>query len=98
MPVNETICFVYTYSRSGLMKSLWARQKSDNINRTITITGCNHLRSSAPCLLTSLYRLLWGEHQVHRPHFTGRPSGLGVMGSCKFYRLLLTGPPLQVPS
>ncbi len=45
----------------------------------------NHLRVSAPCLLTSLYRLLWGEYHVHRPHFTGRPSGLGVMGSCNVY-------------
>jgi hypothetical protein len=36
--------------------------------------------------------MLWGEYHVHRPHFTGRPSGLGVMGSCKVYQ-----PFLQVP-
>ncbi len=30
--------------------------------------------------------LLWGEYHVHRPHFTGHPSGLGVKG-----RPLFTG-------
>jgi hypothetical protein len=45
-----------------------------------------------------LVRSLWGEYHVHRPHFTGRPSRLGVMGSCKVYRPLFTGPPWQVPS
>ncbi len=53
---------------------------------------------SAPCLLTSLYRSLQGEYHVHRPHFTGRPSGFGVMGSCKVCQPLFTGPPWQVPS
>ncbi len=55
----------------------------------------NNLRS-AQCLLISLYRLLWGEYYVHRPHFTGRPSELGVKGSSKVP--LFTGPPWQVPS
>ena len=41
---------------------------------------------------------LWGECHVHRPLFTGRPSGLGVQGQCQVYRSLSTDPPLQVPS
>ncbi len=44
---------------------------------------------------SSLYRSLWGEYHVQ---FKGRPSGLGVMGSCKVYRPLFTGPPWQVQS
>ncbi len=36
--------------------------------------------------------MLQGEYYDHRPHFTGRPSGLGVMGSCKVYQPLFTGP------
>jgi len=41
----------------------------------------NHLRSSVPCLQTSIYRSLWVEYQVHWPLITGCPSGLGSQGS-----------------
>ena len=44
-------------------------------------------------------KIIWGgECQVHRPLFTGRPSGLGVQGKCQVYRSLFIDPPLQVPS
>jgi hypothetical protein len=42
--------------------------------------------------------LLWGEYHVHRPFFTGRPSGLGSQGKCQVYLSLFTDPTVQVPS
>ncbi len=47
---------------------------------------------------TSLYKSLWGEYHVHRPIFTGCPSGLGVQGKCQVYQSLFTDPPLKVLS
>jgi hypothetical protein len=44
-------------------------------------------------------KFIWGgECQVHRPLFSGRPSGLGIQGNCQVYRSLFTDPSLQVPS
>jgi hypothetical protein len=44
-------------------------------------------------------KFLWGgECHVHRPPFTGHPSGLGIQGKCQVYQSLFTDPPLQVPS
>jgi hypothetical protein len=57
----------------------------------------NHLERKVPSSQTSLYRLLWGEYHVNRPLFTGRPSGLGILGKCQAYRSLFTNTPLQVP-
>ncbi len=59
----------------------------------VLINDKNHLRSSVPCLQTSLYRSLWVVYQVHWPLITGRPNGLGSQGSCKVYRSLFTDPP-----
>ncbi len=61
------------------------------------INDKNHLRSSVPCLQASLYRSLWVVYQVHRPPFTGCPSGLGNQVSCKVISLSLQIPQ-QVPS
>ncbi len=62
----------------------WPRPKSNG-------RGENHLGRRVPSSQTSLYRLLWGKCNVHRPLFTGRPSGLGVQGKCQVYRSLPIG-------
>ena len=44
-------------------------------------------------------KFIWGgECQVHRPLFSGRPSGLGIQGNCQVYRPHFTDPSLQMPS
>ncbi len=44
-------------------------------------------------------KIIWGGGcQVHRPLFTGRPSGFGIQGKCQVYQFLFTDPPLKVPS
>jgi hypothetical protein len=44
-------------------------------------------------------KIIWGgECQVHRPLFTGCPSGLGIQGKCQVYQSLFTDPSLQGPS
>ncbi len=55
--------------------------------------GITDLRSSVPCLQTSLYRLIWIVYQVHRPLITGHPSGLGELQSLpiSLYRSPIAG-------
>ncbi len=48
----------------------------------------SHLRSSVPCLQTSLYRSLWVVHQVHRPKFTDLSLQIPMAGA-KFTDLSL---------
>jgi hypothetical protein len=86
--VNIYIC---TKAINALWVDSWPRPKSNG-------RGENHLGRRVPSSQTSLYRSLWGECHVHRPLFTGRPSGLGVQGKCQVYRSLFTDLPLQVPS
>jgi hypothetical protein len=44
-------------------------------------------------------KITWGgERQVHRPLFTGCPSGFGIQGKCQVSQSLFTYPPLKVPS
>ncbi len=68
----------------------------DKLNLLLVVRS-QPLRSSVPCLQTSLYNSLWVVYQVHRPFFTGCPSGLGNEDSCKVYQSLFTDPPQQVP-
>ncbi len=83
--------YVCTKAINALWVDSWPRPKSNG-------RGENHLRRRVPSSQTSLYRSLCGKCHVHRPLFTGRPSGLGVQGQCQVYRSLSTDPPLQVPS
>ncbi len=78
--------YFHSSSSSTFISILWRFHRMLLQNKTKI-----NLRRSAPCLLTSLCRLLWGECHVHRPHFTDCPCGLGVMGSCKVYRPLFPG-------
>jgi hypothetical protein len=83
--------YIYTKAINALWVDSWPRPKSNG-------RGENHLGRRVPSLQTSLYRSIWGECHVHRPLFTGRPSGLGFQGKCQVYRSLFTDHPLQVPS
>jgi hypothetical protein len=83
--------YICTKAINALWVDSWPRPKSNE-------RGENHLGRRVPSSQTSLYRSLWGECHVHRPLFTGRPSGLGVQAKCQVYRSLFIDPPLQVPS
>jgi len=83
--------YICTKAINALWVDSWPRPKSNE-------RGENHLGRRVPSSQTSLYRSLWGECHVHRPLFTGHPSGLGVQGKCHVYPSLFIDPPLQVPS
>jgi hypothetical protein len=83
--------YICTKAINALWVDSWPRPKSNE-------RGENYLGRRVPSSQTSLYRSLWGECHVHRPLFTGRPSGLGVQGKCQVYPSLFIDPPLQVPS
>jgi hypothetical protein len=55
------------------------------------INDKNHLRSSVPCLQTSLYRSLCVVYQVHRPLITGCPSGQLQSLQISLYRAPIAG-------
>ncbi len=74
-----TLWMVYIYICTKALNALWVgswpRPTKSNGR------GENHLGRRVPSSQTSLYRSLWGEYHVHRPLFTGGPSGLGIQGT-----------------
>ncbi len=90
-PANGRVEFVDGWHIYASWVDSWPRPKSNG-------RGENFLGRRVPSSQASLYRLLWGECHVHRPLFTGRPSGFGIQGKCQIYQSLFTDPPKQVPS
>jgi hypothetical protein len=90
-----TLWMVEIYICTKAINALWVDSYQDQSPKgeEKSYLGRRVLSSQA-----SLYRLLWGEYHVHRPLFTGCPSGLEIQGKCQVYRSLFTDPPLQVPS